>query len=127
MTRNRINPLEELRLEKEIVRREVAESENRLAGHWDYLSDNAMPLILNSVIHGVAAMFGFGRRKEQKDTRETEESVGSSGFIQNVFNGVMAYYPLIWEIAQPMLIRFFVNKIKSLFTRKKKKRKNDDD
>lgn len=59
MTKNKLNPLEELRLEKEIVRREVTESENRLAGHWDYLADNAMPLILNSVVHSVAGMFGF--------------------------------------------------------------------
>jgi len=127
MMKNKISPLEELRREKEIVRGEVAECEDRLAGQWSYLSDNAAPLILNSAIHGIAGMLGFGNRQAVKDTREQKETSGSSGIIQNVFNGLITYYPLIWEIAQPMLLRFAINRIKSLFTRKKKKKRKDDD
>lgn len=127
MMKTKMNPLEELRQEKEIVRREVAESEERLGDQWAHLSDNAVPLLLNAAVHGIAGMFGFGRRAEQKDARRIEEPEGPSGIFQTVFNSLITYYPLIWEIAQPMIIRFVINRIKSLFTRKKKKKRKDDD
>lgn len=131
MTKNKINPLEELRREKEIVRREVAESEGRLADHWLYLSDNAMPLILHSTINGISGMLGLGFRIGQKNIRrekeETEAETGSTGIIQSLYNNLVMYCPLVWEIAKPMLIRFAIRKIKSLFTRKKNKKRKDDD
>lgn len=125
--KTKMNPLEELRQEKEIVRREVAESEERLGDHWAHLSDNAVPLLLNAAVHGIAGMFGFGRRIEQKDTRKVEEPEGPVGIFQTIFNSLVTYYPLIWEIAQPMILRFVINKIKSLFTRKKRRKRKDDD
>lgn len=128
MMKTKMNPLEELRREKEIVRREVVESEQRLGNRWSHLSDNAVPLLLNAAVHGIAGMFGFGHRTERKDARrQIEEPEGPSGIFQTVFNTLVTYYPLIWEIAQPMIIRFVINKIKSLFTRKKKRKRKDDD
>ncbi|MFV0417388.1 MAG: hypothetical protein ACK5KT_01485 [Dysgonomonas sp.] len=127
MMKNKTNPLEELRREKEIVRREVAESEARLGDRWSHLSDNAVPLLLNAAVHGIAGMFGFGHRSERKDARQIEGAEGSGGIFQTVFNSLVTYYPLIWEVAQPMIIRFVINRIKSLFTRKKKRKRKDDD
>lgn len=129
MMKNKVSPLDELRQEKEIVKREVAESEDRLAEHWAYLSDNAPSLLFNSAINGIAGWFGFGHKAEPKRLQESDDAEGASGILANlqgVFGNLSAYFPLVWEIAQPMLLRYAVNKIKSLFTRKKKKKKNDD-
>lgn len=126
MTQNKITPLDELRQEKEIVKREVAESEARLSEHWSYVSENAVPIILDGAVNGVARYFGFGGRLISKNEK-SEEDTGSTGIFQNVFGLFSAYYPLVWEIVQPMLFRYAMKKIKSLFTRKKKKRKDDDD
>lgn len=126
MMQNRITPLEELRQEKEIVKREVAESEARLSEHWSYVSENAVPIIFDGAVNGVARYFGFGSRLASKDG-QSEQNAGASGIFQNVFGLFSAYYPLVWEIVQPMLFRYVMKKIKSLFTRKKKTRKDSDD
>ncbi len=126
MKNNSISPLDELRQEKEIVRRECKESEERLAEQWNYLSDNAPSLLLNGAVNGIASWLGFGSRVGQK-SKEQEHETESSGFMQNILGGLTAYYPLIWEMVQPMLWRFAIKKVKSLFTKKKKKKRSDDD
>jgi hypothetical protein len=123
MKKNKINPLEELRQEKVIVRKEVADSEDRLAEHWVYLSDNAPSLLMNSAVNGIAGWFGFGHKQESEQDKSDS---GSNGIMHNILGAVTAYYPLIWEIVQPVLLRFAMNKIKSIFTRKKKKKYNND-
>lgn len=119
--KNKITLLEELRQEREIVRQECIESEDRLTEQWNYLSDNASSLLLDSAVSGIASWLGFGHKEKAK-----EESESSSGnIVQTAWNGVMAYYPLIWEIVQPLLWRYAVKKVKSLFSGKKKKRSDD--
>lgn len=120
MTKNKLTPLQILRQEKEIAKRECTESEARLAGHWSYLSENATSLVFQSAIDAVLHKFGFGHR-----SRSGEDS-SSEGGQRGLLSGLAAYYPMIWEIAQPLLLRFAMKKIKSLFSRKKKKKSNDD-
>lgn len=121
MTKNKLTPLELLRQEKEVAKRECVESEARLAEHWSYLSDNASSLIFQSAINGVLRHFGFGPKEKNKDGE-------SSGIANNGFLGAFtAYYPVIWELVQPMLIRFVIRKVKSIFSRKKNKKQRDED
>ena len=47
--------------------------------------------------------------------------------MQMAWSGLMAYDPLVWEMVQPLLWRFAVKKVKSLFSGKKKKKRKDDD
>lgn len=124
MKKNEISPLDELRQEKIIIKREVAKYEERLAERWLYISDNAVSLLINSAVNGIAAKLGFGHRIE---SRERKGNISANGIMQNVMGGLTSYYPLIWEIVQPMLFTYAVKKVKSIFTRKKKKRKDDDD
>lgn len=119
--KTKLTPLEELRQEKEIVRRECAESEERLAGHWVYLSDNAGSLLFQSALNAVLKKFGFGGTSSKS---KKEEEVSTSN---NLLAGLTAYYPVIWDLVQPLIWRFVVKKIKSIFSGKKKKRKNGDD
>ncbi len=122
--KNEISPLEELRQEKEIVRREIKVYEDRLAEKWEYLSDNAPSLLFNAALSGIIGWFGFGNKVESKDKKE---GMGSSGITHSLLSGLMAYYPLIWDIAKPMLWKYAVRKVISLFTSKKKKGKKDND
>ncbi len=119
MKKNEISPLMELRREKEIVRHELNQSEERLADHWGYFSDNASSLIINGAISGIAGWMGFSHKKE-KPIKTEGTGTASNGIFQNVLGTLTANYPLIWEIVRPMLIRFAINKVKSLFTGKKK-------
>lgn len=119
--KNKLNPLEELRQEKVILRKECAESEERLAEHWSYLSDNAGSLLFQSAMNAVLRKFGFGGLSS--DRKQEEETSTSNSFI----GGLSAYYPVIWDLVQPLLWRFIVKKVKSIFSGKKKKRKDDDD
>lgn len=123
--KNSISPLEELRQEKVIVKRECEEIENRLAGQWAYLSDNAVPLVLDSIVSGIMQKLGFGGHHRVESQKKDNSS--SVGFANGILGNLSAYTPLLWDLIQPMLWKFAVNKIKSIFTGKKKKKKDDDD
>lgn len=117
-TNNEMNPLQELLLEREVVRKECEDSEERLAEHWAYLSDNAASLILNATFSNIAGKFGFGHKSEKKSNRNEIAHTSSAG--NGILNTLTSIYPLVWDIAQPFLWKFATKKIKSLFTRKKK-------
>lgn len=116
--KTKLTPLEELRQEKVILRKECAESEGRLAEHWEYLSDNASSLLFQSAVNAVLHKFGFGASNNKKE--------GEASTSNSLLAGLTAYYPVIWDIVQPLLWRFVVKKVKSIFSGKKK-RKDDDD
>lgn len=128
MKNNKTTLLDELRQEKEIVRQECADNETRIAEHWLYFSENASSLLVGSAVSGIINWLGFGGNKKEKVQHEEEETESTS-LVHTAWNGLMTYYPVIWEIAQPLIWRFAVNKIKSLFSGKKKKKKHryDDD
>ncbi|NDV95550.1 hypothetical protein D0T84_11600 [Dysgonomonas sp. 521] len=117
--KNSLTPLEELRREKDMVRRECEESEHRLSDHWTYLSDNAGSLLFQSTVNAILSSFGFGANKK-KQQEETSTS-------NSLLSGLTAYYPVVWELVQPLLWRYFMKKIKSIFSGKKKKKRKDDD
>jgi len=119
MKNNKLSPLDELRLEKEIARRECEESEHQLAEQWSYLSDNAVSLIFNSAVNGIASKLGFSARIGNSDHTEKEEK-SSNNIFSNILSGVTTYLPFIWEILQPVILGFAAKKIKSIFTKKKK-------
>ncbi len=121
---NKITVLDELHKEKELLRQECAESEARLSEHWEYLSDNAPTLLINSAVSGITSWMGFGGKQNKEKETEVSES---TGVLQTAWRGLMAYYPMVWDIVQPLLWRFAVKKIKSLFFGKKKKKWKDDD
>ncbi|MDR0825166.1 MAG: hypothetical protein LBN74_08740 [Prevotella sp.] len=118
--KTKLTPLEELRREKEIVRRECAESGYRLAEHWSYLSNNVGSLLFQSGVDAILKKFGFGSTQSRKE----DEAPASN----NLLGTLNTYYPVVWEIVQPLLWNYLIKKIKSIFSgKKKKKRRNDDD
>lgn len=110
-----ISPLDELRKEKEILKRECEESETVLAEQWAYLSDNAVSLIFNSVVHGITGKLGFG----QRNFRNSSITSGSGGIFQNLLGSVANNKSLIWDLFQPIIWAFIVKKVKNFFKKKK--------
>lgn len=115
---NTIDPLDELRIQKELAKAECAESEARLGEYWNYLTNNAGNLILNSAINNVSRKLGFGTSKSSSSKNNAQSSKG--GVFQGILGGLIASAPIVWEIAQPMVIGFLIRKFKSLFSGKKK-------
>lgn len=130
MEQNKITPLDVLHREKQILKAECAESEERMGEHWSYITHNFTSLLFTGALHGVRRKLGFGGSSSKKEEKESEHiSHGSNGILQGVLAGVLAVSPLLWEIGQPMFMSFMMKKVKSIFTRKKnkKKRRYDDD
>ncbi|MDU1889808.1 MAG: hypothetical protein E6767_03895 [Dysgonomonas sp.] len=121
---NKLSPLEELRQERAIVKKECSSSEDRLAIHWLYIKDNAGSIIFSSILSSIAHSLGFGGFKSSSNKSKNDRHE-SSGFMSNIYGALSPYLPFVWEIAQPLLLRFAVKKIKSIFSGKKK-RKYDD-
>jgi len=112
--RTKLSPLEELRFEREILRRERQGHKDRLLGNLDYTKNNFGHLLVGSLFSsaksGVSDVFSVFAGKKTK-------SEGS-----NTGKMLLSLSPLLWEIAQPILLGFAVKKVKSVFTRKKKKK-----
>lgn len=123
MKQNKISPLEQLRQEKAILQNECKEGEDRLTGYWNYISSNVGSLFLSSAIGSVRRQLGFGGSSTKEGIASSSDKAkgSSSGLWQGVLGGVIAASPLIWELVQPMLMGFAMKKIKSIFSRKKKK------
>lgn len=119
--KNKLSPLEELRLKKIELSHECQMAEMQLLRKLNYAKGNFGHLLMNSVFSsakgGVSSMLnlflpGGSKIKTEGKSGATMLGVGSL---------LAASMPFIWDIAQPMLIGFVAKKIKSLFTRKKKK------
>ena len=123
MRQNKISPLEQLRKEKEMLRRECRDGEERLAQRWSYLSGNMTSILFATALNSVRSHLGFGSSKKSDD-KDAEQSSGGNSLTQGLLSGVLAASPLLFEMLQPMLFSFVIKKIKSLFTSKKKKKNN---
>lgn len=126
MEKNKLTLLDELRQERDIVKRECNESETRLSEHWEYFSDNAPTLIIDSAVTGITRWMGFGHKEKKRKETDFEETE-STGIVQSIFGNLSAFYPLIWDMVKPMLWQYSVNKVKSFFTGGKKKKQRYDD
>ncbi|MFT3993915.1 MAG: hypothetical protein QM660_06380 [Dysgonomonas sp.] len=131
MKQNEVTPLEALRREKEILRGECREGEDRLAGHWNYVSNNIGSLLFSSAISSIRNKLGFGSSSSKTEDNEDETSSNSShGVLKGVLGGLLAASPFLWEMLQPMIMNYAMTKFKSMFSKKKKKKKkksSDDD
>lgn len=124
--KNDLTPIEKLREEKARLACECAEQEERLLGRVGYVRNNFGRLLIGSVFSssksGFADIFSLfmGGKKAQSKQSDEDDGEGESSALK--FSPMlMGAVPVIWEIVQPMLIGLAVKKIKSLFTKKKKK------
>jgi len=116
--KNKISPIEVLRDEIAEIKDDFSNREYRIKNNMEYLKGNFGSLLFSSFItsskNSIVSLFNG------ITGNSGEEVKGSSSFLDKVF----AFSPLIMEIAQPILIGLATKKVKSLFTRKKKKKSN---
>jgi len=117
--KTRLSALEELRIEKARLIEECDQKKRELLHNLDYGKNNFGRLVMNSAFsstkNGVSDLMSMISGKPKKGG---SKNPGSSGFVQTV----LAISPIVWDIVQPMLLSLLVKKIKSVFTRKKKKK-----
>lgn len=120
---NKLSPLEELKLEKVKLREECQIRQQKLQADLNYAKKNWGSLIFSTAfssskngITGLITPF-IGKKSTVKD-KDKSSGLGSL---------LLSFTPLIWEIAQPMLIGVLMKKAKSLITGKKKNKKKTSD
>ncbi|HLW06452.1 MAG TPA: hypothetical protein VKY45_02720 [Marinilabiliaceae bacterium] len=132
MGRYKLNPLEELRLEKKRHKEERAIATQRLSYELQYLNDNWGSMLTKGITSTVKSKFS-----ETIDNISTSSSSSVTPFITKghstwmsnpAFHIIMSNLPLIrsvaWKFAKPALITFGAKKLTSIiFGRRSKKRK----
>lgn len=116
--------LEILRAEKWELKKKYLADEERLVQNWDYLSNNVGTIFFNTMISSAKSVMGLS---DNKSKESIPTPFGPSSPWQSAFSGLTASLPMLWDIAQPILINFVVKKIKGLFSSKKRRKKVKDD
>ncbi|MFR9166751.1 MAG: hypothetical protein ACLVKO_11240 [Dysgonomonas sp.] len=111
--KKKLSPIEELRAESERLKTEGSEQERRLKENVSYVSNNFGSLLISSVIsssvNSTKSLLGFS-------------SSTSDNKLSGAFEKIGFLLPVIWKIAQPMLIGILTKKLSSFFFKKKKKK-----
>lgn len=124
MSTYKLNPLEELRLEKRRLREERVIASQRLSYQLQYLNDNWGSLLTKGVTSSLKSKLA-----ETVDNISSGSSYSVTPFVTRRTNPwlnlAMSNLPLIgslsWKVAKPALIAFGIRKIPSLLFGKKKK------
>lgn len=127
---NKETVLDELRREKLALKKECEAKETELIAYWSYVNENVGSLLLGSLINSACRQLGLMPKNKtpRRASDNSEEEAGSSGSIfHSVWNSLLAISPMLWEMAQPMILSFVMKKVKSIFTSKKKKRRRNDE
>lgn len=118
----KLSPLEELRTEKDNLKVECAEKEERMVSCLSYVTNNFGSILFTSVLKNLGFVGRSSSARDKDDLSDEDDNTPpSSTIMQTVWNGLQITYPYIKEIAQPLILSFITSKIKGIFSRKKKK------
>lgn len=115
MTKTKLSELEKLRERKALLLDESNVLKEQLSYNWDYTKSHFGKLLLGSTVSstkgGISDIFSLISGKKDENSKPSA-----------TMNLLTSTAPVIWSIAQPMIWGLLVKKIKSAFTRKKKKK-----
>lgn len=107
--KNKISPLEELRLERIQLKKEIEEHEQNLLDNIEYAKENWGSLLLSSVFasstNSLKSFFGAGSKDEN----------GNSEGYSSILDRFVKVVPVIWTFIQPVLIGLLTKKVTSFF------------
>lgn len=124
--KNKLSPLQELRLERSRLKDECSEYEQKFHNNWEYTKGNfgslAAGTLLSSIRNSIGGLFSFASGKKQADAEDevAEDTGKSSSFATQM---LLAAVPLVWKMVQPMIVEMALGKAKSLFNKKTPKKK----
>jgi len=116
-------PLEKLLAEKERIRQQSTQQEQKLNEDLSYLQDNAGSLLLS----GVSSLLFSGSATAKKNkalpvsgnSQTVHAPTASLGLADFLPIGKIMI-PVLWEIAQPLIIAWCIRRLKKAFTGKKR-------
>ncbi|WP_233202072.1 MULTISPECIES: hypothetical protein [Parabacteroides] len=123
---NKQTPLEKLISDKERIRKQCKEHEQKLNEDFSYIQENAGSLLLS----GVSSLL-FPKTRSAAKSGENTTTQNDNGDLPAVPLGFSDYLsitksmlPLAWDIAQPFIMTWGIKKAKNLlrsvFSKKKK-------
>jgi hypothetical protein len=131
MSKYKLNPLEELRLEKKRFREERKIASQRLSYQLQYLNDNWGSMLTKGVSSSIKSKFS-----ETIDNISSNSSTSVSPFITKVNNPwinrtvsriILSNLPLIgsatWNIVKPALLAYGAKRITSMIFGRKRNKK----
>ena len=121
-----LTPIERLLADKHAIEARCILQEKKLQDDYEYIQNNALSLIFSGL---TTLLFSLGRARRKPVTQpvalvDKNQSQSNLGIItQNLV-------PFVWDIVQPLLIKWGIKKVKSwitsLFTKKRYKDKNNE-
>lgn len=117
MSKNNI--LQQIHKEKLELKQSYLQGEEKIADNFNYLQDNWGKLLMHSALNSAKGFIGLPTSTNRGKSEEYQ-----SNKIQQFSSVGLTVIPMMWELVQPFLIKYGVNKIKSFFTKKKKKKKD---
>lgn len=121
-TNNMLTPIERLKEDKRKAKLVYQADSARLQNNWDYLTNNMGTVLVNTAFSSVKATLSSGEGKEKTNIAASLLGPLKGNPALSFFSVISTALPVIWEIAQPMLIGLAVRKAKSFFSSKKKKK-----
>ena len=120
MTMQQINnnpqtPLEKLISDKRRIKRQCIIQKQKLNDDFSYIQEHAGSLLLS----GVTSLLFPNSKSEKKEsipTVSTSETPLSSIGISDYLHIAQGIFPLVWDVARPLLFTWGIRKAQSLFT-----------
>lgn len=119
----RLTPLQELRLEKAILKEQCSEKEQHIGSSFSYIYNNITSLTISTIGGSIGRKVGLIQPKKQSYSPlariKNDLNLSSSTTIrETVLNGLKLTYPII----KPIVYSFVISKIKGVFGLKRKRK-----
>ncbi|MDR2042427.1 MAG: hypothetical protein LBP98_08965 [Tannerella sp.] len=121
-------PQEILSARKALLQEQCRTGEQKLNEDFAYLRDNAGSLLLSGLSWLITPGTGTSKRANVTPAKTGVASPASSVFSwSGILSTTKTLGPIVWEIAQPMLVSWGINKLKQWFFKPKKQLKSLND
>lgn len=122
---NSQTPIDRLKEDKRRLKAVYQEDARRLQDNWNYMSEHLPILFVNTALNSAKLVMNNKKKKQkEKGPFSFFNSLGAGPSI-SMIGIVNTALPILWDLAQPMLVGLSFRKLKGLFSSKKKKKKKN--
>lgn len=112
--KNKLSPIEELRAERLRLRIELTKHEANIKNNFTYVKSNWGSMLLSSIFSPSP------NSEKSSNDLYTGNSKGLNN-LSSLYSKISGVAPVIWDIAQPILLGMITKKVSSFFFGKKSK------
>lgn len=122
---NKITPIEKLKQDKLRLKNAYSKDAERIQQNWNYITDNFSSLFIQTAFNSAKGLIGGGDKTNTAEDNNPLSFLSSftkmpSLSFLNIFSSAI---PVVWKIAQPMILGLAVKKIKNMLFGSKKSKK----